>query len=127
MIMTRPGQALHDVSHERRMDRTSCKPIELRCLDTNRKNSDADRPVRRLECERITARHSAFLPQIAREIFGVDFGLKTYEIVMTHGRNEMFMIRKCRQNLRWWKRDMVKKPDPVAVTAIPKSLANGSK
>jgi isopentenyl diphosphate isomerase/L-lactate dehydrogenase-like FMN-dependent dehydrogenase len=30
--------------------------------------------------------------------------------------------RKCRQNLWWWKRDMVKKPDFVAVLAIPKCL-----
>jgi hypothetical protein len=71
----------------------------LSYTDTNRKNTDADRPVRRLECVRIAAKHSAFLPQIAREICGVDFGLKAYEVVMTHGRNEVFMIRKRRQNL----------------------------
>jgi hypothetical protein len=117
-----PGQALHDVSHERRMHRTSRKPIELRRLDTNRKNTNADHPVRRLECERIAAQHSAFLPQKAREICGVDFGLKTYEVVMTHGRNEVFMIRKCRQKFWWRERDMVKKPDFVAVTTIPKCL-----
>src|SRR5664279_3651654 len=104
------------------MHRTSCKPIELCCLDANRKNSNANHPVRRLECERIAAQHSAFLPQIAREICGVDFGLKTYKVVMTHGRNEVFMIRKYGQKLWWWKRDMVKKPDFVAVTTISKCL-----
>jgi hypothetical protein len=32
------------------------------------------------------------------------------------------MIRKCGQNLRRWKWNMVKKPDPVAMTAIAKCL-----
>ena len=104
------------------MHRTSCKSTELRRLDTNRKNTDADRPVPPLECERIAAQHSAFLSQVAREICSVDFGLKTHKVAMTHGRNEMFMIWKCRQKLWGWKRDMVKKPDFVAVPAIPKCL-----
>src|SRR4249919_3911006 len=101
------------------MDRTPCEPIELYGLDTDRKNSDTDRPVHTLKCVWITARHSTFLLQIACEICGVDFALKTDKIVVTHRRNEVFMIWKCRQNFGWWKRNMVKKSNPVAMTAIP--------
>jgi hypothetical protein len=50
------------------------------------------------------------LLQIVCEICGVDFGLKTDQIVVTHRRNEMLMIWKCRQNFGWWKRNMVKVP-----------------
>src|ERR1700730_9460742 len=89
MIITSPAK-LSTTSRTKGMHRTSCNPTELRCLDTNRKNTDADRPVPRLECERIAAQHSAFFPQITREICGVDFGLKTYEVVMTHGRKRCF-------------------------------------
>ena len=54
-----------------------------------------------------------------RKVVGVDFRLKTDEIVTTHRRNEVFMIWERRQNLWRWKWDVVKKPDPVAMTTIP--------
>jgi hypothetical protein len=104
------GQARDNVSYERRMNGTSREPIELRRLDTNRKNANTDGPTRRLECVQVTAQHRAFLPQIARKIRGIDLGLKTDEVVLAHGRNEVLMIRKRCQNLWWRKRDMVKKP-----------------
>ena len=37
----------------------------------------------------------------------------------------MLMIWKCRQNFGWWKGNMVKKSNPVAMTAIPKCLGQG--
>jgi hypothetical protein len=56
------------------------------------------------------------------EICGVDFGLKTHEVVVTHSRNEPLVVRKCSQNFWWWKGDMVKKADFVSMTAVAKRL-----
>ncbi len=104
------------------MYRAPRQPIKFRCLNTDRENANSDYPVRRLKCVRIAARHPAFVPKIAREVRGVAVGLKTDEVVMTHGWDEALMVWKRSQNLRWWKRDMVKKPNLVAMTEVAKGL-----
>jgi hypothetical protein len=118
MIMTRPAKLSTTVPHEGRMYRAPREPIEFLGLHADRENTDADRSVRGLECVRIAAWYSAFLPQIAREICGIDFGLKTEQVVMDHCRNEVFMIRERGENFHRWKRDVVEKADLVAVTAL---------
>jgi hypothetical protein len=104
------------------MYRAPRQPIKFRCLDTDRENANADYPVRRLKCVPIGARHPAFVPKIARKVRGVAIGLKTDEVVMTHGRNEALVVWKRSQNLRRWKRDMVEKPNLVAMTEVAKGL-----
>ena len=104
------------------MYRTPREPIEFFRLHADGENTDADRSVGGLECVRIAAWYSAFLAQVAGEICGIDFGLKTDQVVMAHCRNKVFMIRERGENFRRWKRNVVEKADLVAVTALAQRL-----
>src|SRR5438477_500491 len=95
---------------------------EFRRLDADREDADADGPVSRLERVSIAARHATFAAQVAREIGGVDVGLKAHEVVVAHRRNETFVIGQRGQDFRWRKRDVMKEPDLVPMTEVVEFL-----
>ncbi len=67
-------------------------------------------------------RQAAFVGDVAREIGGIDLGLKTDEIVVAQRRNELVVVRQRGDDFRRRKRNMDEKSDLIGMTAIAQRL-----
>src|SRR5205807_5285090 len=115
-------EALDNASHQRRTHRPLRQLMECRSLDADRKDADAHGAIRRLERVFAALQLAALVAEIPRKIRGIALGLKADEIISAQCRNEPFVMRQSSQNLGWWKRNMQKKSDSVAVLAVVKHL-----
>src|SRR5262245_49954521 len=59
----------------------------------------------------VPPRQAAFVGDVAREIGGIDLGLKSDEIVVAERRNKLIVIGQGRENFRRRERNVDKKPD----------------
>src|SRR6516225_5214827 len=101
--------------HERRLCCSPGQPIELRCLNTDRKNSNPECPTSVLEGVPVATLNRALVRNVALEICCVDFGLKAHEVIVAHCRNELLMAWESHQDLGLCEGGVMKKSDFISM------------
>ena len=94
------------------------QPIEFRRFDADREGPDAHAAIRGFERARIDLDRPTLVLEIAREIAGIVLGLKADQIVMDHGPDQTFVVRKRRQHLGRRKWNMQEESNPIAMSAF---------
>ena len=67
----------------------------------------------------------AFGDHIANQILGIALRLEAHNVVLHEQRDEVLMVRQRGQHLRWGKRNVQEKSDPVAVPTAAQRVRNG--
>ena len=101
------------------------QPIEFGRFDADREGLDAHAAIRGVERVRIDLDCPTFVLEIAREIAGIVLGLKADQIVVDHGSDQTFVVRKRCQHLGRRKWNMQKNPIRLRCPRSRNILASG--
>jgi len=116
------GEALQHLTDEMRFNGAAGEPRERLGLNADRKGADPHHTIAKVEAIAACPRQPALVGDVAREIGGIDLGLKSDQIVVAQRGYELIVIWQRSENFRWREWNMDEEADLVAVTAIAQRL-----